>query len=172
MTAPQPLQTARALGVFEALPQILRAVLEGGLWRALPGFTLSLLSVDQVGRPHTALLSLGEVVAEPPAAAPLPDGVRFGLWPSSRAVINLERTQRGALTCVLDATFFQIQLSHVRRLPDAVGLACFAAQVEAVEAQRVTYAQLQSGITFALAADAAEVDARWAAQWAALRADA
>ena len=73
---------------------------------------------------------------------------------------------------MLDATFFQIQLSHVRRLPDAVGLACFAAQVEAVEAQRVTYAQLQSGITFALAADAAEVDARWAAQWAALRADA
>jgi len=170
-------RAALALGVFDALPPVLSRVLDGGQLRALPGFTLSLLSVDEAGYPHTTLLSLGEIVAMPRAPAQLQDEVRFGLWPSSRAVINLERSQRGALTCVVEASFFQIQMARVRRLPDAIGLACFAAQVERVEAQRVVYAELQSGITFAIAADApgfdaAELDARWAAQLAALRADA
>jgi len=170
-------RAALALGVFETLPPVLSRVLDGGQLRALPGFTLSLLSVDEVGCPHTTLLSLGEIVAMPRASGLQQDDVRFMLWPSSRAVANLERNQRGALTCVAEATFFQIQIARVRRLPDAIGLARFAAHVERVEAQRVVYAELQNGITFAIAADApgfdvAELDARWAAQLAALRVDA
>lgn len=161
---------APALGVFDALPALLRHVLDGSQLLTLPGFTLSLLSVDEAGRPHTTLLSLGEILTEPRAATQLHDGLRFALWPSSRTVANLERSQRGAVNCVADATFFQIQINQVRRLPDTLGLACFAAQVERVEAQRVAYAELQSGITFAIAEDAPECDARWAAQLAALRA--
>ncbi len=155
-------------GLFEALPPVLRGALDGGQLQALPGFTLSLLSVDEAGRVRTSLLGLAEVYA-PPRAPARPDRLRLALWPAARTVRNLERTRRGALTCVLDATLFQIQLDHARRLPDAGGLALFEANVEHVEAQRVAYAELQSGITFALSADADQTGARWAAQLAALR---
>lgn len=163
-------RAALASSVDDALPEALRRVLAGGQWQAWPGFTLSLLSVDEAGLPHATLLSLGEIVALPRQPDQSQDDLRFALWPSSRAVRNLENRQSGALACVVDATFFQIQMSRVRRLPDAIGLACFAARVERVEAQRVAYAELQSGITWATAANVPELEARWTAQLAALRA--
>lgn len=155
-------------GLFQTLPPVLRGLLDGGQLQALPGFTLSLLSVDEAGRVRTSLLGLGEVFA-PPQVRPGRDHLRIALWPAARTARNLERARRGALTCVLDATLFQIQLDCARRLPDACGLALFEASVECVEAQRVAYAELQSGITFTVSADAEQAGARWAAQLAALR---
>jgi hypothetical protein len=167
---PDSHRDALVSGMFDALPPVLRGILDGRQLQARPGFTLSLHSVDEAGRPHTTLLSLGEILVPARSSTEFHDSVRFALWPSSRAVANLERSQRGALSCVVDATFLQIQMARVRRLPDAIGLACFAAQVDGVEAQRVAYAELQSGITFMISTEAHEheLNVRWAEQLAVL----
>jgi len=177
LSAPFDRHASAALptGAFAVLPEILYAALDGEHWASLPGFTMALASVDPAGRVHTNLLGLGEVLAWPRTAAlghDAPhDTLRFALWPSARAVAYLERNARASFSCVLEATFFQIQLDAVARLPDAAGLARFAGRVEQVEAQRVAYAALTSGISYTLIEDAATVNARKAAQIAALRAD-
>jgi hypothetical protein len=122
----------------------------------------ALLSLDELGRPHTSLLSLGELWA------PDPQHLRLALWPSARAVAHLEQRPRAALTGVADGVFFQIQLCEVRTLGLAAGLQCFSARVEQVETQRVAYAQLKNGIVFTLEDDAVLV--RWRAQLTALQA--
>ncbi len=157
-------------GTRATLPDGLYVVLDGAHWRSLPGFTLALASVDPHGRVHTSLLGLGEVLARSRAGAQH-DSLRFALWPGARSVAYLARCGRATLSCVFDATFFQIHLDTVERLADAAGLARFNARVEQVEAQRVAYAALTSGISYTLIEDAATVDARKAEQIAALRAD-
>lgn len=161
---------------FETLPDALYTALDGAHWHSLPGFTLALASVDPQGRVHTSLLGLGEVLALPrgqdaKAGAAPHDRLRFALWPGARSVAYLVRNGRATLSCVHDATFYQIHLDAVERLTDAVGLARFGARVEQAEAQRVAYAALTSGILYTLLEDASAVAARKAEQIAALRAD-
>ncbi len=170
MSASGALRPTLEPGVFAGLPQAIRMLFDGEQRQAMPGFTLALHSVDPEGRVHSSLLGLAEIWAPPRLAPASPDQLRLVLWPAARSVANLTRTSRAALACVLDASFVQIQLCAVQRLPDAMGLARFCCEIERVEAQRVAYAHLRSGITFELDDVSGEVEARWAAQLAALRA--
>jgi hypothetical protein len=145
----------------QVLPDALCALFDGTRLEALTGEAFSLLTVDEAGRPHTSLLSLGELWA------PDAGSMRIALWPSARAASHLARMPRAALTGVSGGAFFQVQLTQVQALGMAEGLRCFTAQIERVETQRVAYAQLTSGITFVLQGDA--IKARWRAQLAALK---
>jgi hypothetical protein len=143
------------------LPDAICALFDGSCLETPSGEAFSLLTVDEMGRPHTSLLSAGELW--------VPDGssMRVALWPSARAVAHLARSHRAALSGVCADTFFQIQLDQVEVLGNAQGLQCFTAHVEYVETQRVAYARLQNGIVFVLEDDAVLV--RWRAQLAALK---
>jgi len=143
------------------LPDAIYAQFNGACLETPAGDAFSLVTVDEAGRPHTSLLSAGELWA------PDASSLRIALWPSARAVAHLTRSHRAALSGVCEDTFFQIQLDHVDVLGTAQGLQCFTAQVEYVETQRVAYARLQNGIVFVLEDDAVLI--RWRAQLAALR---
>lgn len=143
------------------LPDAICALFDGTCLEAPSGDAFSLLTIDEAGRPHTSLLSAGELWT------PDASSMRIALWPSARAVAHLARSHRAALSGVHADTFFQIQLDQVGVLGTAHGLQCFTAHVEYVETQRVAYARLQNGIVFVLEDDA--VLERWRAQLAALK---
>lgn len=128
---------------------------------------LRLSTVDAAGWPHAALLSAGDVIA-------LPSGrIRLVLFPQSTTTANLARDGRISLTLALDGGMCELRM-HARQLahssPD-VPLAFFEADVETARTHVAPYADVTSGITFALH-DPQAVLPRWQRQIAAMRAAA
>lgn len=132
---------------------------------AAVGFTIELLTVDPEGWPAVALLSAGEVLAL--------DGstIRLALWPGSRTTANLTRTGRAALALVWAGAAYTLRLETCRA-PDLVvpeTRAVFDGRLASVRRDEVSYARLESGVTFALP-DRTAVVSRWRATIDALRA--
>jgi hypothetical protein len=142
---------------FDEWPPELRALFDGTLASAPPGFTVSLCTADANGRIRTALLSAGELLAFDART------LCFALWPTSRTAQAIAASNRVTITFVADAAFFQVQLDVRRVALDDVPLACFVGTIESGEAQRVEYARLAGGISFELT-DEAAVNARWREQ--------
>jgi hypothetical protein len=142
---------------FDAWPSVVLARFDGTLDNADDGFTASLSAVDDAHRIRSALLSAGELFA--------PDARRlcFALWPSSRTARAIIASGRATVSFVVDDAFYQVQFNARQVAVDDAPLACFVATIESGEAQRVGYARLTSGITFALP-DAERVRARWREQ--------
>lgn len=108
---------------------------------------LQLITVAPDGGPHTALLSVGEVVAITPQL------LRFATWSSSTTTSNLRRNPRALLTTVADGTYYGVHLSaspYTGPVKDSAGLALFAADVQSVQRDDVPYAQVLTGITYRL----------------------
>jgi hypothetical protein len=151
-------QAALSRGVFDIWPDELRAWFDGTHLADKASFCASLITADAGAWPRTSLLSIGELVA------PDAQSLRFALWPQSRAARSLESGGVASLTFVLDRLFYQVQLrvAPMRSASAETALAVFDASIETAEWQRVGYAQLTSGVTFELDADArAEVLNRW-----------
>jgi hypothetical protein len=126
---------------------------------------LRLSTVDADGWPHSALLSAGDMVVLPPHR------IRMALFPQSRMTFNLEREGRLTITLSLDRGVYELRL-HSRRLSHSsrdVPLAFFEAEVETVHHHVAPYADVTSGVTFALH-DPQAVLPRWQRQIAALHA--
>ncbi|MCW2570681.1 MAG: hypothetical protein JWO88_739 [Frankiales bacterium] len=139
-----------------AIPEPIRRSLAGD---GLDGFTLELITTDTDDWPHVALLSVGEVLA---LTGP---HLRLALWPSSTTASNLQRTNRGTLATVADATAYRLKLQVIPRgtLDGPAGpSAVFDARVVSVREDVAPYAVLESGIRFRLVEPDA-VTARWAA---------
>ena len=125
---------------------------------------LRLSTVDAEGWPHAALLSAGDVLAVPP------DRIRFVIFPESGTTANLARDGRITLTLSLDGGMCELRL-RARRLDNAsddVPLAFFEAALESARVHAAPYADVTTGITFALH-DPVSVRPRWERQIAALR---
>jgi hypothetical protein len=126
---------------------------------------LRLSTVDPEGWPHAALLSAGDVLA-------LPNGrLRFAIFPNSGTAANLVRDGRLTLSMSLDSGMCELRM-RARKCdqgPQEVPLAFFEAEVERVRMHVAPYADVTSGISFALHEPSA-VLARWQRQIAALRA--
>ena len=126
---------------------------------------LRLSTVDPEGWPHAALLSAGDVLA-------LPNGrVRLAIFPHSGTAANLERDGRLTLSLSLEGGMCELRM-RARKCdqgPPEVPLAVFEAEVERVRMHVAPYADVTSGISFALHEPSA-VLARWQRQIAALRA--
>jgi hypothetical protein len=108
---------------------------------------MMLLSVSEDLWPHTAMLSVGEVVAISR------NEVRIALWMGTNTTANLKRTGQGTLVLVHNAKAIYIRLSceslgvlegsrHPRER--------FAARVEAFREDIACYADITSGIMFDL----------------------
>lgn len=127
---------------------------------------LRLSTVDPEGWPHAALLSAGDVLA-------LPDGrLRVAIFPNSGTAANVVRDGRLTLSMSLDGGMCELRLrarTCGQGSTQEVPLAFFEAEVERVRLHVASYADVTSGISFALHEPAAVLD-RWQRQIAALRA--
>ncbi len=140
-----------------SLPAPLRRLLDGERLESKVGETFVLVTINEEGWPHLALLSVGELFS------PASDEVRIALWPGTRTTANLRRGGRATLAAFLDGTAYYIEL-EVEPLAVAArpgdSLARFRARVRRSRADRVEYADLVSGVRFSLR-DPDQVLAHW-----------
>jgi hypothetical protein len=154
----------RSLG--NQLPDALRQLLDGSDLGAREGLTFLLLTTDDEGWPHMAMLSVGELFAVDAHT------LRAGLWLHSSTSKNLTRAGRAMLTLIADGNGYYVRLV-AQRGPDLdLGpegrLAYFVLQVEDVQEDSADYATLTSGITFRLK-QPDQVVPRWQRTVGALR---
>jgi hypothetical protein len=141
-------------------PQLTASVislLSGTELESALGTTFELITVDEQGWPHVALLSIGEILATGPSS------LRLALWASSGTAANLSRTARALLTFVHDHRYHKVRLTATQTGSPAAGsrpLAAFLVTVVEVQVDEVPYATVTGGITFELA-DAAATVKRW-----------
>jgi hypothetical protein len=129
------------------------------------GTTFELITVDEQGWPHVALLSAGEILATGPSS------LRLALWASSGTTANLGLTGRALLTFVDDHSYHKVRMTATRIESPAIEsmpLAAFLATVLEVQVDEVPYASVTGGITFELADPTATVK-RWSDTLEALR---
>jgi hypothetical protein len=117
---------------------------------------MRLSTIDAEGWPHAALLSAGDMLA-------LADGrIRFALFSQSSTAANLDRDGRLTLTLALERGMCELR-GRVQRLQQTtpkVPLDCFEMQVESVREHKEPYADVTTGITFALHNPSTVLD-RW-----------
>ena len=160
------------------LPEQVARYLDGAdlLGRAGQAFQLS--TVDESGWPHSAHLSVGEVLATDA------HHLNMCLWAHSGTCRNMVRDGRATLSLVLDGGVFDIQLratpvaapqprsAATAMTPsdhaDEPQLAFFRATVESTREHRAKYAEVTTGVSYRLHSPN-EVLARWAAQISWLR---
>ena len=136
----------RSLGSH--VPDDIRAVLDGSDLARREGATILLLTTDEAGWPHMAMLSVGEVVATDPRT------LRAALWLRSTTTKNLDRTGRATLALVANGSGYYLRVSAHRGADLDLGadgrLAYFVLQVDDVLEDAADYATLTSGVTFRL----------------------
>jgi hypothetical protein len=136
---------ARSAG--NATPAPIRSLLEGADIEALEGLTFLLLTTNDDGWPHLAMLSVGELVAAGER------DLRAALWPGSSAARNLARTGQCTLAVIHGEVGYYLRCS-AREGPDLKieggRLAYFELRVEEALEDVVPYATLTSGVTFRL----------------------
>jgi hypothetical protein len=155
---------ARSIG--NEIPQHIRRLFDGDDLEAREGLTFLLLTTNEDGWPHLAMLSVGEVLRV--GAREL----RAALWPGSTAATNLARTGQGTLALVHQEVGYYLRCS-AQQGPDLRiengRLAYFELQVEDALEDVVPYAVLTSGVTFRLN-EPSDVLPRWRQTIEALRA--
>ncbi|HEV7664153.1 MAG TPA: pyridoxamine 5'-phosphate oxidase family protein [Chloroflexota bacterium] len=159
----------RTLG--SELPDLLRQLLDGAAVAACseedlnPAFLL--VTADEAGWPHLAMLSLGELVAVDPHT------LRAGLWLNSTTTRNLGRDGRALLAVVAEGNGYYVRLTASRGADLDLGpdgrLAYFVLHIDEVLLDAAEYATLTSGVTFRLH-QPKDVLPRWQHAIAALRA--
>ena len=157
----------RSLG--DQLPDSLCRLLDGSELASREGLTFMLLTTDDAGWPHMALLSVGELVAIDVRT------LRAGLWLHSSTSKNLTQAGRAMLTLIADGNGYYVRLAARRGADLELGaegrLAYFVMQVEDVQEDSADYATLTSGVTFRLK-QPDQVVPRWQHTVDALRAAA
>jgi hypothetical protein len=149
-------------------PQLAASVvrlLSGTELASAVGTTFELITVDEQGWPHVALLSAGEILATGPSS------LRLALWASSGTTANLTWAGRALLTFVHDHAYYRVRMTVAQIEAPETGsrpLAAFLATVVEVQVDEVPYATVTGGITFELA-DAAGTVKRWSDTLEALR---
>jgi hypothetical protein len=146
------------------LPDAVVRALEDDQVERADGLAFELATVAETGWPHLALLSVGELVAQSPRE------LRIALHARSGTSANLRRSGRALLHAVVEGSTWTARLEAAslgEHEVEAVELACFSARVAGVTEHSAPYADVVSGITFALT----EPDARdrWRATRALLR---
>jgi hypothetical protein len=118
---------------------------------------MMLLSVSEDGWPHAAMISVGEMVALNH------EELRIALWPKTQTVANLKRTKQATLVAVHKGKVHYVRLAiePLPALKDAKhNRERFKAKVVSVKEDTAKYAEITSGIRFALY-DPESVVRRW-----------
>ncbi len=147
-----------------AVPVSVRALLDGLRLEEKVGDTFLLGTTDGDGWPHLALLSVGEVVILDETVLGL------ALHQGSGSTAAMRASGRALLFVIADSVPHRLLLKVESRPQPAtgVGLAFFAAHIVSCRRDVVAYAELTSGIRFALR-DEAAVLSRWQGQVEAIR---
>ncbi|WP_179403527.1 hypothetical protein [Burkholderia guangdongensis] len=148
---------------FDAWPPEVVSLFDGTDVARKADVAAALIVATGEGQLRTTLLSVGELYARDERL------LLFALWPKSRASVTLAQRRAAALTLVVDGAFLQAQLDVTPLDGDFGGLAGFSATIAHGDAQRVGYARLATGITFALQDERDGVLARWQRQIEHLR---
>jgi hypothetical protein len=155
----------RSLG--SQLPQPVQTLLDGTDLVGRVGLTFLLVTTDEAGWPHVAMLSVGELLATTPST------VRTALWLSSSSSKNLEREGRALVAFVSNNAGYYVRVRADREADLDLGahgrLAAFVLRVQEVREDVANYATLRSGVTFTLN-EPEQVLPRWERTIAALRA--
>src|SRR5205823_4880902 len=141
---------SRSLG--NRLPSAIGALLDGERLTAKAGLVILLVTQDDAGYPHPAMLSVGEVLA------PDPNRLRLALYSSSSTTRH--RRARGRLTRALaeGGLGYYVKATAVEMAttaPDLAGLAVFEASVDEVLEDGEAVAEVTSGFTMVLLGDGA-----------------
>lgn len=144
------------------LPPAVAALVDGTDLADKVGHTISLTAAGEDRWPRLALLSVGEVLSTSGT------DIRLALHANSGTTAALTSSGRALLNVVLDATSYKVRASVRRMNPDAGPLALFYGHVTRVDADRVGYAEIVTGITYRLL-DPAGAVARWSQQIDRLR---
>jgi hypothetical protein len=130
------------------MPSNLLRLLDGTDLAERQGLTFLLLTTDDAGWPHLAMLSVGELVAQNAQT------LLAALWLHSSTTHNLDRHGRGVLAMVAEGAGYSVRCSAGRGpdldLGEQGRLAAFVLTVEDVLEDVVSYASLTSGVTFRL----------------------
>ena len=155
---------SRSLG--NALPLGVVALLDGDGLASKSDLVFLLLTPDAAGYPRPAMLSVGEVLARGPST------LRLALYDSSSTTANLRRSGKLTLALAAQGKGYYVRAA-TRELavsdPDLAGLAAFDATVEDVLEDGEPIAEVTSGFTMRLTADAARTMAMWETTIRALR---
>ncbi|MCU7711344.1 pyridoxamine 5'-phosphate oxidase family protein [Priestia sp. JV24] len=118
---------------------------------------MMLLTVGEDGWPHTAMISVGEIVAINRKE------LRIGLWPNTSTTNNIIRTSKATLVLIYKgkAHYIRFSLKRLKEMPTA----CyprerFSARVVSSREDVAKYADITSGIKIELKNDK-EVVERW-----------
>lgn len=118
---------------------------------------MMLLTVSEDGWPHTAMISVGEIVAMNP------QNLRIGLWKSTSTTANIIRTNKATLVLFYKgkAHYIRLSLERIEELHDArYPRERFSATIISAREDVAKYADITSGIKIELK-DAKEVVERW-----------
>ncbi|MBE9916252.1 pyridoxamine 5'-phosphate oxidase family protein [Paenibacillus donghaensis] len=145
--------------------QALRSELSGELYELLNGRDLGtkqheammLLTVTEEGWPHTAMISVGEVIAVDSKR------LRLAIWPDTTTTNNIIRTEKATLALVYGgaAHYIKLALRRLPELPDAQHpRERFEAEIISARSDVAVYADLTTGIQIDLK-DESSVIERW-----------
>ncbi|WP_106769166.1 hypothetical protein [Paenibacillus faecalis] len=118
---------------------------------------MMLLTVTEDHWPHTAMVSVGEVVALDQAK------MRLSLWPGTVTTTNILRMGQAQLVAFHNgaAHYVRLSLTRLPELPQALHPRVrFAAEVTAVKEDVAKYADINSGVTITLK-NPSDVIQRW-----------
>ncbi|AZK49107.1 pyridoxamine 5'-phosphate oxidase family protein [Paenibacillus lentus] len=116
-----------------------------------------LLTVTEQSLPHTAMISVGEVIALTPTS------LRLGLWENTTTTNNIIRTGQATIVVFYNeaACYIQLELAKLPDLSDAKHPRTrFSAKVVACREDKAQYADIISGVQIRLK-EPAEVLERW-----------
>jgi hypothetical protein len=118
---------------------------------------MMLLTVSEEGWPHTAMISVGEIVAISRYE------LRIGLWPDTSTTANVIRTHKATLVLFWKgkAHYIRLSLERLKELPNIqYKRVRFHAQIVEAREDMAKYAEIASGIKIDLKKPK-EVVERW-----------
>lgn len=129
------------------LSPVLSELFNGQQLHAKQELAMPLLTVNEDGYPHQAMVSVGEVIATDS------NHLRLALWKGTTTTGNIIRTGQALLTLVWQGVSYALRLSltPLPALPEATyARARFVASIEHIREDTAKYATLTSGITIEL----------------------
>ncbi|MGV7118602.1 pyridoxamine 5'-phosphate oxidase family protein [Paenibacillus kyungheensis] len=139
------------------LSPVLSELFNGQQLQSKQQLAMPLLTVNEDGYPHQAMVSVGEVLATDSKH------LRLALWEGTTTTGNIIRTGQALLTLVWQGVSYALRLSltPLPALPEATyARARFVASIEHIREDTAKYATLTSGITIELH-QAEDVLERW-----------
>ncbi|CAH0186047.1 pyridoxamine 5'-phosphate oxidase family protein [Peribacillus sp. NPDC101481] len=118
---------------------------------------MMLLTISEEGWPHTAMISVGEIVAVSRKE------LRIGLWPDTSTTANVIRTHKATLVLFWKgkAQYIRLSLERLKELPYVqYKRVRFHAQIVEAREDMAKYAEIRSGIKIDLK-NPKEVVERW-----------